>query len=74
LAGRPKPPAVDTGAATPDSQAATDRFVGRPAIRSLCRSAPTDNGRENRMAFTFKLVQEDGTPADPPTLKTAVPT
>ena len=26
------------------------------------------------MAFTFKLVQEDGTPADPPTLETAVPT
>jgi hypothetical protein len=26
------------------------------------------------MAFTYKLVQEDGTPADPPTLATAVPT
>jgi len=38
------------------------------------RSAPTDNGRENRMAFTFKLEQEDGTPADPPVLHTAVPT
>jgi hypothetical protein len=25
------------------------------------------------MAFTFKLEQEDGTPADPPTLHTAVP-
>jgi hypothetical protein len=25
------------------------------------------------MAFMFKLVQEDGTPADPPTLRTAVP-
>jgi hypothetical protein len=25
------------------------------------------------MAFTFKLEQEDGTPADPPILKTAVP-
>lgn len=24
-------------------------------------------------AFTFKLVHEDGTPADPPTLETAVP-
>jgi hypothetical protein len=26
------------------------------------------------MAFTFKLEQEDGTPADPPVLHTAVPT
>lgn len=25
------------------------------------------------MAFTFRLELEDGTPADPPTLKTAVP-
>jgi hypothetical protein len=25
------------------------------------------------MAFTFKLMQEDGTPADPPKLHTAVP-
>ena len=25
------------------------------------------------MAFTFKLEQEDGTPADPPVLQTAVP-
>jgi hypothetical protein len=24
-------------------------------------------------AFTFKLEHEDGTPADPPTLRTAVP-
>jgi hypothetical protein len=28
---------------------------------------------ETRMAFTFKLEFEDGTPADPPVLKTAVP-
>jgi hypothetical protein len=26
------------------------------------------------MAFTYKLEQENGTPADPPTLRTAVPT
>jgi hypothetical protein len=26
------------------------------------------------MAFTYKLEQEDGTPADPPVLHTAVPT
>jgi hypothetical protein len=26
------------------------------------------------MAFTFKLEREDGTPAEPPTLATAVPT
>jgi hypothetical protein len=35
---------------------------------------PTDNGRENRMAFTFKLDLDDGTPADPPVLHPAVPT
>ena len=26
------------------------------------------------MAFTYKLEHEDGTPADPPTFRTAVPT
>jgi hypothetical protein len=26
------------------------------------------------MAFTYKLEKEDGTPADPPVLQTAVPT
>jgi hypothetical protein len=26
------------------------------------------------MAFTYRLEKEDGTPADPPTLHTAVPT
>ncbi len=29
---------------------------------------------EDRMAFTYKLEHEDGTPADPPRLHTAVPT
>jgi hypothetical protein len=37
------------------------------------RPLPTTE-RENRMAFTYKLEQGDGTPADPPTLHTAVPT
>jgi hypothetical protein len=44
-----------------------------PVICSPCRSAPTDNGRENRVAFIFRLELEDGTPADPPRLDTAVP-
>ncbi len=35
------------------------------AICSPCRSVPSDNGRENRMAFMFKLEDEDGEPADP---------
>jgi hypothetical protein len=26
------------------------------------------------MAFTYKLEQKDGTPADPPTVRTAAPT
>ena len=34
--------------------------------RSPCRSVPDDTGREHRMAFTYKLEREDGTPdADP---------
>jgi len=37
-------------------------------------SVPADNGRENRTgAFLYRLELEDGTRADPPTLKTAVP-
>jgi hypothetical protein len=31
------------------------------------------NGREKRMAFQFRLEHDDGSPADPPTLKAAVP-
>lgn len=42
------------------------------AIRSPCRSVPSENGRENRMAFMFKLEDEDGEPADPPTFKASV--
>jgi hypothetical protein len=35
---------------------------------------PADNRRRTGMgAFTFKLEHEDGTPADPPTLRAAVP-
>jgi hypothetical protein len=40
----------------------------RRAVRS-----PTNDGRETRMAFTFGLEQEDGTPADPPVLRDRVP-
>jgi hypothetical protein len=47
-------------------QAHCDRLV--PAVRP-----PTDNGRENRMAFLFKLETEDGAPPEPATLATAVP-
>jgi hypothetical protein len=42
------------------------------AIRSPCRSVPSDNGRGNRMAFMFKREDEDGEPADPPTFKASV--
>jgi hypothetical protein len=38
------------------------------AVRS-----PTNYGRETRAGFYFKLEHEDGTPADPPVLHTAVP-
>jgi hypothetical protein len=37
------------------------------ALRS--RSVPAGDGRENRMAFAYRLEHEDGTPADPPTFK-----
>jgi hypothetical protein len=29
--------------------------------------------RRDRMTFTFKLEQADGTPADPPSIRSAVP-
>ena len=68
------PSPQDTGAATPDSPAVPNRFdAWRLVVCSPCRSAPTDNGREHRMAFIFKLELENGTPADPPRLDTAVP-
>ena len=39
-------------------------------------SEPSGPNRDRRgpMAFTFKLEHPDGTPADPPTLRSAVPT
>ena len=40
---------------------------------SSCRSAPPDMEGEP-MGFIFKLELEDGAPADPPRLETAVPT
>jgi hypothetical protein len=43
-------------------------------ICSACRSAPTDNGRENRVAgFLFRLGTVDCDPAEPSTLECAVP-
>jgi hypothetical protein len=36
-------------------------------------SPPSGPGEEDWMTFTVKLEQADGTPADPPTLRTAVP-
>jgi hypothetical protein len=53
--------------------AAIETVRGSLRYARLRRSAPTDNGRENRMAFMFKLELEDGTPADPPTFSAAVP-
>jgi hypothetical protein len=43
------------------------RYADR-AVRSR-----SDNGRRTGLAFSFKLEHEDGTPADPPTLASAVP-
>lgn len=66
---------------TVDSTVARDGntdFLVAPRADDQVRSAepfgPSRfNGRRNRMAFQFKLEREDGTPADPPTLKAAVP-
>lgn len=44
-----------------------------PSRLSASRSVPVGNGRENRMAFIFRLELADGTPADPPRLGVAVP-
>jgi hypothetical protein len=35
---------------------------------------PSRHRKGNRMTFTYKLEQKDGTPADPPTVRTAAPT
>jgi hypothetical protein len=35
---------------------------------------PSRHGKGNRMTFTYQLEQKDGTPADPPTVRTAAPT
>jgi hypothetical protein len=40
--------------------------------KSLRRPLPPLD-KEDRMAFTLMLEKEDGTPADPPVLHTAVP-
>jgi hypothetical protein len=39
---------------------------------SSSRSVQPRYEKENRMAFTYKLEHEEGTPADPPTLNAAV--
>jgi len=55
---------------TPGRDARGTRPNARP-ISSPGRSAP--RREENRMAFMFKLEAPDGTPAETPTLKSAVP-
>jgi hypothetical protein len=53
-----------------------DEKTGRPAPLRYASPAVRPQpiiGREHRMAFIFRLVLENGTPADPPTLDTAVP-
>jgi hypothetical protein len=43
-------------------------------VRSLAPFGPSRfNRRENRTVFEFRLVNVDGRPADPTTLKAAVP-
>jgi hypothetical protein len=42
-------------------------------VIQAARSVPAENQEDRMPGFTFKLEQEDGTPADPPALHTAVP-
>jgi hypothetical protein len=53
------------------------RLVGRSLTRAIGSVRPSGSSRsrkENRIgAFAFTLEYEDGTPADPPTLKAVVP-
>jgi hypothetical protein len=44
-----------------------------PADKLAMPFGPDRHGRENRIAFTFRLELKDGTPAEPPTFSTAVP-
>lgn len=41
--------------------------------RRYSRQCPSGPGEETRMAFLFRLETKDGTPAEPPTLSSAVP-
>jgi hypothetical protein len=51
------------------------RAVGSPPCDTLSVPfGPSRRRKENRMAFMFRLEREAATPADPPTLVTAVPT
>jgi hypothetical protein len=45
---------------------------GLGRVESDSPSGPTETG-EGRWQFTFKLEHPDGTPADPPTIRIAVP-
>jgi hypothetical protein len=49
-------------------------FLIAPALRYAHRAvrSPADTGRENLMAFMFRLEGEDGAPADPATFRTAI--
>lgn len=46
---------------------------GQCSAYTLSRRPAPVRRREARMAFTFKLERPDWTPADPPTLRSAVP-
>ena len=59
----------DKGGWAPAPATATDQAIRLP----LPTFGPNRQRRENRMAFAFKLEHEDGTPADPLVLHTAVP-
>jgi hypothetical protein len=70
------PSPQDTGAATPDSPAATERFVTPDPVsyaRLAVRPQPTTEGEDRMAGFLFRLETVEGDPAEPRTLECAVP-
>jgi hypothetical protein len=49
------------------------RLSPRDTLTVAVRSQPETEGRPMALGFTFRLEAEDGTPADPPMVRTAVP-
>jgi hypothetical protein len=55
----------------PQAANQTAHLIGRDTL--ITPFGPSRNRKGDRMAFAYRLELKDGTPADPPTFRTAVP-